>query len=145
MTRMGGWKVSMRGSAKRVMMEARILLRALRDPRTPAAPRLIAIGIALYIVSPFDLIPDYVPLIGLLDDLIVAVIGIIAILRLIPAEVMAQFRPPPPANDNDGGVPDRGPLLPLLVALIGVLALTLAAWWGYGFVAEALRPPDVVL
>jgi hypothetical protein len=134
----------MRGSAKRVMMEARILLRALRDPRTPMSARLIALGIVLYVVSPFDLIPDYVPLIGLLDDLLVAAIGIVVILRLIPAEVMAQFRPPPPANDN-GGVPDRGPLLPLLVSLIGVLALTLAAWWGYGYLAEALRPPAVPL
>jgi hypothetical protein len=131
----------MRGSAKRVMMEARILVRALRDPRTPMVARLIAIGIVLYVLSPFDLIPDYVPLIGLLDDLLVAAIGLFAMLRLIPAEVMAQFRPPPPANDN-GGVPDRGPLLPLLLALIGVLALTLAAWWGYGFLAEALRSPD---
>jgi hypothetical protein len=134
----------MRGSAKRVMMEARILLRALRDPRTPMSARLIALGIVLYIVSPFDLIPDYVPLIGLLDDLLVAAIGVVVILRLIPAEVMAQFRPPPPANDN-GGVPHRGPLLPLLVALIGVLALTLAAWWGYGYLAAALRPPAVPL
>ncbi len=130
----------MRDSAKRVMMEARILLRALRDPRTPIVARLIALGVALYVVSPFDLIPDYVPLIGLLDDLLVAAIGIVVMLRLIPAGVMAQFRPPPPANDN-GGVPDRGPLLPLLVALIGVLALTLAAWWGYGFLVEALSPP----
>ncbi|HSP24982.1 MAG TPA: DUF1232 domain-containing protein, partial [Saliniramus sp.] len=64
----------MRGAAKRVMIEARILLRALRDPRTPIVARLIAIGIALYVVSPFDLIPDYVPLIGLLDDLLVAAI-----------------------------------------------------------------------
>lgn len=142
------WKrldeLSMRGSAKRVMMEARIMLRALRDPRTPVSARLIAIGILLYIISPFDLIPDYVPLIGLLDDLLVAAIGTIAIMRLIPKEVMAQFRPPPPANDN-GGVPDRGPLLPLLVALIGVLALTLAAWWGYGYFVDFVRPPDVPL
>ena len=134
----------MRGAAKRVMMEARILLRALRDPRTPIVARLIAIGVVLYVVSPFDLIPDYLPLIGLLDDLLVAAIGVVVILRLIPAEVMAQFRPPPPANDN-GGVPDRGALLPVLVALIGVLALTLAAWWGYGYLVELVRPSDAPL
>ena len=126
----------MRGSAKRMMMEARIMLRALRDPRTPASARLIAIGIVLYIVSPFDLIPDYIPLIGLLDDLLVAALGLFVIMRLIPTEVMSQFRPPPPANDN-GGAPDRGPLTPILIALIGVLALTLAAWWGYGYLVPA--------
>lgn len=129
----------MRESAKRVMMEARIVLRAVRDPRTPVLARLIGLAILLYIISPFDLIPDYRRVVGLLDDLLAAAVGLVVIIRLIPTEVLAQFRPPPPANDN-GGVPDRGPLLPLLVSLIGILSLTLAAWWGYGYIV-----PDVQL
>jgi hypothetical protein len=121
------------------MIEARILRRALRDPRTPVSARLVALGVVVYVINPFDLIPDYIPVVGLLDDLVVAAIGIVVILRLIPKAVMEQIRPPPAANDN-GGNTQRGPLTPLLIALIGILALTLGAWYGYGFIVSATAP-----
>ncbi len=124
----------MRQAAKKVMIEARILLRALRDPRTPVVARIIAIAVVLYVLSPVDILPDYMPIVGLLDDIAVMALGMFAVLRLIPREVMTQYRPPPPANDNGSASP-HGAMLPLLVALIVVLVLTLAAWFAYGVFA----------
>lgn len=125
----------MREAAKSLMRDTRLFLRMLADPRTPVAARLIAIVAVLYAINPFDLIPDYVPIYGLIDDIIALAIAIVAIWRLIPDAVMQQFRPPPPANDN-GASPRRGATTALLVALVIILALTAAAWWGYGFIAS---------
>jgi uncharacterized membrane protein YkvA (DUF1232 family) len=124
-----------REAAKSLMRDTRLFLRMLADPRTPVAARLLAVFAVLYVIFPFDLIPDYVPIYGLVDDIIVVAIAIVAIWRLIPPAVMQQFRPPPPANDN-GAAPRRGATTALLVALVIILALTAAAWWGYGFVAS---------
>lgn len=127
--------IRVREAAKRLMMDTRLFVRMLADPRTPVAARLIAIFAVLYVIIPFDLIPDYVPIFGLVDDIIVVAIAIVAIWRLIPAAVMEQFRPPPPANDN-GAAPRRGATTALLIVLLIILALTAAAWWGYGFVVS---------
>ncbi|MCC5978249.1 MAG: DUF1232 domain-containing protein [Salinarimonas sp.] len=127
--------VRIREAAKSLMRDTRLFLRMLADPRTPVAARLIAVFAVLYVIFPFDLIPDYVPIYGLIDDIIVVAIAIVAIWRMIPQAVMEQYRPPPPANDN-GAAPRRGSSTALLVALIIILALTAAAWWGYGVVAS---------
>ena len=124
-----------REAAKSLMRDARLFIRMLADPRSPVVARVIALFAMLYVIFPFDLIPDYVPIYGLVDDIIVVAIAIVAIWRLIPPEVVEQFRPPPPANDN-GAAPRRGSTTALLVALFIILALTAAAWWGYGFVVS---------
>lgn len=127
--------VRIREAAKNLMRDTRLFLRMLADQRTPVAARLLAGFAVLYVIFPLDLIPDYVPVYGLIDDIIVVAIAIVAIWRLIPAAVMEQFRPPPPANDN-GAAPRRGSTTALLIVLVIILALTAAAWWGYGFVAS---------
>jgi len=63
---------------------------AARDPRTPWLPRLLALAVAAYALSPIDLIPDFIPVLGYLDDLIIVPLGLWLVLRLIPAEVMAD-------------------------------------------------------
>jgi uncharacterized membrane protein YkvA (DUF1232 family) len=65
---------------------------AARDRRTPWAPRILAACIAAYALSPIDLIPDFVPVLGYLDDLLIVPLGIIAVVRLIPPPLMAQYR-----------------------------------------------------
>lgn len=108
----------------------RLTVRMLADPRTPARARIAIAFAALYVIFPFDLIPDYRPVYGLLDDILVAALAIAIALRLIPREVREQFRPPPPANDNGEAAP-VGSLAALALALGGVVLLTLVAWWGY--------------
>ena len=65
---------------------------ALRDPRTPWYARVVSAVVVAYAFSPIDLIPDFIPVLGFLDDAILLPIGVWLTLRLIPAEVMRQAR-----------------------------------------------------
>ena len=65
---------------------------AARDPRTPLGVRLLALAVAAYALSPIDLIPDFVPILGYVDDLLIVPIGLALVLRLIPDEVAAAAR-----------------------------------------------------
>lgn len=60
---------------------------AARDPRTPWLVRLLALGVAAYALSPIDLIPDFIPILGYLDDLIIVPLGVAVLLRLVPEDV----------------------------------------------------------
>jgi len=68
------------------------LVIAVRDPRTPMAARIIAALVVAYALSPIDLIPDFVPVLGYLDDLIIVPLGLALVLRLIPDALMADYR-----------------------------------------------------
>jgi uncharacterized membrane protein YkvA (DUF1232 family) len=65
---------------------------AARDPRTPWVAKALALLVVAYALSPIDLIPDFIPVLGHLDDLILVPLGIWAVLRLVPPEVMAEAR-----------------------------------------------------
>jgi uncharacterized membrane protein YkvA (DUF1232 family) len=65
---------------------------ASRDPRVPWHAKLLAIAVAGYALSPIDLIPDFIPILGYLDDLIIVPLGIWLVVSLIPDEVMAECR-----------------------------------------------------
>ena len=65
---------------------------ATRDPRVPFVAKLVAAATAAYALSPIDLIPDFIPVLGLLDDLILLPAGIWLALRLIPPDVMTDLR-----------------------------------------------------
>ena len=65
---------------------------AARDPRVPWYAKAISICIAAYALSPIDLIPDFIPVLGYLDDLLIVPLGIMAAVRLIPVSVMADLR-----------------------------------------------------
>jgi len=65
---------------------------AARDPRVPWLAKLVAGMIAAYALSPVDLIPDFIPILGYLDDLIIVPLGILLAVRLIPADVMRELR-----------------------------------------------------
>jgi uncharacterized membrane protein YkvA (DUF1232 family) len=64
----------------------------MRDPRTPCSARAVAAAVVAYASSPIDLIPDYIPILGYLDDLIIVPLGIALVIRLIPESVMADCR-----------------------------------------------------
>jgi uncharacterized membrane protein YkvA (DUF1232 family) len=65
---------------------------AARDPRTPWYARAAAILVAAYALSPIDLIPDFIPVLGYLDDLLIVPLGILLVVRLIPADVLEEHR-----------------------------------------------------
>lgn len=82
----------MRFWARLVLRDGLALYIAARDKRTPWFAKLLALLVAAYALSPIDLIPDAIPVLGLLDEVILLPIAIALIARLIPAEVMAKSR-----------------------------------------------------
>jgi membrane protein DedA with SNARE-associated domain/uncharacterized membrane protein YkvA (DUF1232 family) len=94
------WRVLAGGSlGARVRMWARSLRRdvcaiylAARDPRVPWYAKSVAMLVALYALSPIDLIPDFIPVLGQLDDVILVPLGVLLAARLIPAQVMDELR-----------------------------------------------------
>jgi uncharacterized membrane protein YkvA (DUF1232 family) len=77
---------------RQLKAETYALYLAYRDPRVPWYARLLAVIVVGYAFCPIDLIPDFVPVLGYLDDLILVPLGIVLVLRLIPPEVMAEAR-----------------------------------------------------
>lgn len=65
---------------------------AARDPRVPRIAKAVAAVVAAYALSPIDLIPDFIPVLGYLDDLILVPAGILLAIRLIPGPVLADLR-----------------------------------------------------
>ncbi|WP_376967471.1 YkvA family protein (plasmid) [Azospirillum sp. A26] len=65
---------------------------AARDPRTPWGVRVLAMAVAAYALSPINLIPDFIPVLGYLDDLLIVPLGILLVVRLIPPELLAEHR-----------------------------------------------------
>ena len=72
--------------------EVRALVLAARDPRTPWYAKWLVVGVVAYALSPVDLIPDFIPVLGQLDDLILVPLGIVIAIRLIPPQVLAECR-----------------------------------------------------
>ena len=78
--------------AKRLKTELNALYLACRDPRVPWYARAFAACVVGYAFSPIDLIPDFIPILGYLDDLILVPLGIALVLKMIPPEVMVECR-----------------------------------------------------
>jgi uncharacterized membrane protein YkvA (DUF1232 family) len=78
--------------ADRLRAEALALYLAARDPRTPWYARLLIAGVVAYALSPIDLIPDFVPVLGCLDDLVLVPAGLALAITLVPAPVLAECR-----------------------------------------------------
>jgi uncharacterized membrane protein YkvA (DUF1232 family) len=65
---------------------------AVRDPRVPWYAKAVGACIVAYALSPIDLIPDFVPVLGLLDDLVLVPLGLLLVVRLIPPDILAEHR-----------------------------------------------------
>ncbi len=82
----------LKGWARAIKRDVLALWLAARDPRTPWYGRALAIAVAAYALSPIDLIPDVVPLLGYLDDAILVPLGLLVAIRLVPPAVMMECR-----------------------------------------------------
>lgn len=65
---------------------------AARDRRVPWYAKALAVCVAGYALSPIDLIPDFIPVLGYLDDVVIVPLGILAVVKLVPPEIMAEHR-----------------------------------------------------
>lgn len=115
--------------ALQLKVETFALYLAARDPRTPWYAKLLVAGIVAYAFSPIDLIPDFIPVIGYLDDLILIPLGIALAVRLIPDPVLAECRARAHETIQNGRPASR-----VAAAVIVVIWLALAALcflWAY--------------
>jgi uncharacterized membrane protein YkvA (DUF1232 family) len=78
--------------AKAIKRDTVSLYLAARDPRTPWYAKLFAAAVVAYALSPLDLIPDFIPVIGYLDDILLVPLGLWIAVRLIPREVIEDCR-----------------------------------------------------
>jgi uncharacterized membrane protein YkvA (DUF1232 family) len=78
--------------ARGLRRDAHAAYLAAHDPRVPWYAKALAIAVAGYALSPVDLIPDFIPVLGYIDDLIIVPLGIALVVSLIPNEVMAEYR-----------------------------------------------------
>lgn len=112
----------LRRRARRLKAETYALYLAARDPRVPWYAKLFLAAVVAYAASPIDLIPDFVPVLGYLDDLILVPLGIAIALKLVPPPVMAECRQTAQARLDQGKLDGRGAAL----VIVGLWLLGLA-------------------
>jgi len=79
-------------SASTIKRDVHAIYLAARDPRIPWYVKALALCVAGYALSPIDMIPDFIPVLGYLDDVIIVPLGIVAVVKLIPPQIMAERR-----------------------------------------------------
>lgn len=84
--------ITLKAWAKRLKKDVMTVYFAGKNPQTPFVLKLLAIFIAAYALSPIDLIPDFIPVIGYLDDLIIVPVGVYVILKYLPQAILTQAR-----------------------------------------------------
>jgi uncharacterized membrane protein YkvA (DUF1232 family) len=114
-----------RGRAKALKAQALAVWYAARDPAMPWWLRALALAIAAYAFSPIDLVPDFIPVLGLLDDLVLLPLGVALLVRLTPPSVMARAQ----ARAAIASERPTGRVAATVVIAVWVLVLGSAAWW----------------
>ena len=115
--------------ARVIKRDAHALYLAARDPRVPWYAKALALCVAGYALSPIDLIPDFIPVLGYLDDVILVPLGIWAVVKLIPPDLMAEHR----AAAALAAERPVSRTAALVIALIWAASIALTVWLGYRF------------
>ena len=117
---------SLRQWARTLKRDVHALYLAARDPRVPWYAKVAAIAVAAYALSPIDLIPDFIPIIGYLDDVLIVPVGVMLAVKLVPAELMSEFRAAASSAEGERALGRCGATVIVLLWVLGVLA---AALW----------------
>jgi len=117
------------GAANRARLAVYLLAlwKLMKHPDTPRAPKLVALLVLLYALSPIDLIPDFIPVLGLLDDLVLLPLGMWLVLRLIPDDVMAESR----VRAGEALERPQGRTAAVVIVLVWLGAAALCGWVVY--------------
>jgi uncharacterized membrane protein YkvA (DUF1232 family) len=126
-------KASWRQRAEAVRRDAFALYLASRDRRVPWFAKAVAVLVVAYALSPIDLIPDFIPVLGYLDDLIIVPAGLLLVRRLIPAEVFAEHRERAAERLAAGDALGRAGAV--IVIVVWALVLAVVAWAALRFMA----------
>ena len=117
--------------ARTIKRDAHAIYLAARDPRVPWYAKALAFCVAGYALSPIDLIPDFVPILGYLDDMVIVPLGILAVGKLMPSHILAEHRA---AAALAAEKPVSRPAV-FVIALIWAASIALTVWLGYRYVA----------
>jgi uncharacterized membrane protein YkvA (DUF1232 family) len=119
----------LKSRARRIEAETFALYLAARHPATPWYAKLLVAGIVAYAFSPIDLIPDFVPVLGYLDELVLLPLGILLAVRLVPPAVLAECRAKAAEMAADGRPVSR--IAGFVIVGIWVALVVLGLLWAY--------------
>ena len=126
-SRHGSVRARLHQWARTVKRDVHALYLAARDPRVPWYAKVAAIAVAAYALSPIDLIPDFIPIVGYLDDLLIVPAGILLAVKLMPPDLMTEFRAAAASADGERALGTRGAAVIVCLWIAGV-AVT-AIWF----------------
>lgn len=131
MASFGRWK----NKARQLKLEVYTLYLAYRDPRVPWYAKLFAACVAGYVFSPLDLIPDFIPVVGYLDELVLIPLAVLAARRMIPREVLDECRARAEAVIREGKPVNR--IAAAVIVVIWIALASMATWLIIGLVRPA--------
>lgn len=126
------WKSRLSESTARLKNETLALYFAWRDPRLPWYARVFMGFVLAYAFSPIDLIPDFIPVLGYLDDLVIVPLGIALAMKMVPHEVMEAARQK--ASEYGSQAKPVTWIGAVIIVLIWLAALALTGWLIFGLV-----------
>lgn len=124
----------LRSQARALKNEVHAISLAARDPRTPWYAKALIFFVVAHTFSPIDLIPDFIPVVGYLDDLLITPVGIWLAVQLIPAEVLEEARTSATAQSVDGRVIIIGAGITLFVWILAII-------WGAIIILRLVEKP----
>jgi uncharacterized membrane protein YkvA (DUF1232 family) len=126
-------ETSWKERVKALKRETFTLCLACRHPRAPWYAKLLALIVVAYALSPIDLIPDFIPVVGYLDDFVLIPLGLMLVIRLIPEDVLAECRQT--SDEIIARATRAGRIAAAVIVAIWLLTAALVAWL-------ILRAPD---
>ena len=115
----------LRSWARTIRQDVLALYLAAIDPRVPRLAKMVAICVAAYALSPIDLIPDFIPVLGYLDDLVILPLGIMLAVKLVPADLMSEFRAAAVTHGRDPVLGKAGAAIIVSLWILGILVAVL--------------------
>jgi uncharacterized membrane protein YkvA (DUF1232 family) len=115
--------------ARGLRREVHAIWLAAHSPHVPWYAKVLAIAVAGYALSPLDLIPDFIPVLGVVDDLILVPLGIWLVRSMIPEAVMAECR----ARASEAEQRPRSQIAAIIIIAIWILGTAALAWVGFAY------------
>ena len=114
-------KEQLRQWTRQITRNVHALYLAGRDPRVAWYAKIVAVAVAAYALSPLDLIPDFIPVLGYLDDLVILPLGIMLAVKLVPAELMREFRATAASSYGERALGKRGAAAIVALWILGLV------------------------
>jgi len=128
------WVAELKEQARRLKAEVLVLYLAARHPDTPWYAKLFLVAIVAYALSPIDLIPDFIPVLGLVDEIVLLPFAIVLAVKMVPAGVIAECRARAARQVETASW--MGRIGAALVVLVWLGLIVLAAIWAHNAFAH---------